>query len=117
MKNIKRVFAVINHNLFTINGTMDYYRLMDCLSKLCELIEAYEGETEFMWCLGEYGACTLDDLIIGAYWHFTEWHSGQDSKSYATLCALGSVYTPNMDTPDDENAAYQLLNIMAEEEN
>ncbi len=113
LKSIERVFNVINNSLFTINGKLDYFRLMDCLEKLCSLIEEYEGETECIWSMGEYGDCTLDDLIIGAYWHFTEWHSGQASKSYSTMCILGGIYSPGCEDVDEENAAYQMLNEMA----
>ena len=57
----------------------------------------------------------LMDLIVGAYWHYTEWHSGQWSKGYAALSALGRIYSPNMETVDPDNMAYQGLNRLAAE--
>jgi hypothetical protein len=58
----------------------------------------------------------LDDLIVGAYWHYSEWHGGQSSKSYVALCALGQVFTPGMSRADEDNEAYQALNSLAERE-
>lgn len=119
-KNIKRIFNVINHNVFTINGTMEYSRVMDCFIKLCEVVNEYcdnNDDTENVWYIGEYTECNLMDLITGAYWHFSEWHSGQESKSYLCLSVLGSIYSPGMECADSENVAYELLNAMAEKEN
>ena len=57
--------------------------------------------------------------LIGAYWHYSEWHSGQYSKGYAALSALGQVYSPNMDhAPVDgtgEYEPYYMLREMAED--
>ena len=113
MHKIKSLFNVINHNLATINGTMSYGRITDCLISLSNTVMDTDTD-EFIWSIGECGAFTLDDLITGAYWHFTEWHSGQFSKGYEALSALGRVYQPNMEMPDTENIAYQFLNDMAE---
>jgi hypothetical protein len=111
-QNIKRVFKVIEHNLCTVNGTMDYSRITESITRLANII--MDSETsEDTWYIGESGYIGLDDLIVGAYWHYTEWHAGQDSPEYAALCALGRIYSPNMEMPDSENDAYTLLAEMA----
>ncbi len=117
MKNIERIYKAIDNSLFTINGKLSYDRLQDAILLLCEHIKQDNGEDESIWYIGEYSAACLADFITGAYWHFTEWHAGQDSKSYACLSALGSIYSPNMASLEEENAGefstYELLNDMA----
>lgn len=116
MKNIERLYSVIDNNLFMTTGKLDYDRLMDSFIKLCDLINDGEYD-ESLWYIGEYKTACLDNLIVGAYWHFTEWHSGQFSKSYQCLCLLGSIYQPNMASLDPENygeyATYKALETMA----
>lgn len=114
MKNIERLFKVVDNSLFTINGKLSYDRLQDALIILANTVHSYEGDTEQIWYIGEYSSCCLSDLITGAYWHFTDWHGGQDSKSYATLCALGQVFNPGMEVSEIDNMAYQMLNQLAE---
>lgn len=113
MKAIKALFNTVQSDILF---TDEYNEIQDNLIKLCELINEYEGLTESLWYVGEFSDCTLDELLIGAYWHFTEWHEGQDSKSYSTLCALGSVFTPNCSTLDKDSPAhnvYKCLEITA----
>lgn len=81
-----------------------------------------ETETdEFIWDrVGEFGDFTLGDLIIGAYWHYTEWHSGQASIEYAALSALGGIFSPGMmagPEPDTgQMAVYEWLEELANAE-
>lgn len=114
--NIKRLFKVIDRSLFMTTGSLDYDRITDAIIALANTVSKTETD-ENVWYIGEYGMCSLDDLIIGAYWHYTEWHGGQWSKGYAALCALGQIFSPGMTMPEDENAAYIQLNTMAEEVN
>ena len=116
MDTIEKLYNIAHHNLGTINGTMDYNRITDTLITLSNVICDSETE-ENIWWIGESGYFSLSDLIAGAYWHYTEWHGGQSSKGYAALSALGQVFQPNMEMPDDENIAYELLNKLAESEN
>lgn len=112
-RNIERLFNVIDKSLFFITGTLDYERITDALIVLSnELINTETDES--IWYLGECGNCMLGDLIEGAYWHFTEWHSGQFSKGYAALSALGQIFDPGMSCSDEDNTCYQSLNELAE---
>lgn len=114
IKNISSLFDVINNSLFRTTGTLDYGRVTDAIIALSNAIAAFEGETESIWYIGECGDCTLDDLLFGAFWHYTEYHSGQGSKEYAALSALGYLVNSGMSCGDDENVAYQMLNEMNE---
>lgn len=109
MKNIARVYKVINNSVFTINGKLGYKRVTDAVILLSNLIHIHDGDTEHLWSIGEGGECTLDDFIVGAYWHYTEYHGGQWSDGYAALCALGQVFKPNMSSVEEDNVAYQML--------
>lgn len=115
MKNINRYFQVIDRSLFYTTGTLDYDRLTDAIIKLANAVNDYDGDSTEMWLIGEFRTCCLDELIIGAYWHYTEWHAGQYSDSYMALCAIGRVFDPGMTWPETLNEAYLALNNMAEE--
>ena len=118
------MFKVIDNSLFTINGKLSYDRLTDSIIKLSDMVDDYtiSDDGYELWDIGEYGTCSLDNLIIGAYWHYTECHSGRNSLGYAALSSLGQVFSPNMSSwltkglklkmkmPEDENEAYIALN-------
>jgi len=112
-RNIQRLFKVAEKNIFTINGTMDYSRIVDVLTRLANVVAETETDDD-TWAIGEFSYCGLPDLITGAYWHFTEWHAGQYSKEYAALCAIGAVFDPGMSCPEYDNEAYIALAEMAQ---
>ena len=91
----------------------EYDKACELIGVLCELLG--EECEEIDWNIGEGQEFCLDDLVVGAYWHFTEWHEGQHSASYQLLGQLSSVFDPNMTYCDEDNSAYQLLNQLAEE--
>lgn len=116
-RNIERLYKAAYRSIFTITGKLDYNRVTDCLIKLANTLEETETD-ETVWYIGECDGCGLDNLIVGAYWHYTDWHGGQYSKGYAALCALGLIFSPGMangpETDSSEQEAYDLLNDMAE---
>lgn len=92
---------IANSSLFRLDGPE--IDLCDALIDLCDAIKGDDDENK--WSLGEFGECSLDSLLIGAYWALTEWHGGQASPEYAALCAIGSIFSPGMTCPpesDDE---------------
>lgn len=118
MNRIDALRKVATHNISRIDATLDYSRITDALIVLSNTIMETETD-ETTWYLGECEEFALDDLIIGAYWHFTDWHAGQYSKSYAALCALGQVFNPGMTSLEDETSAkyvYDMLGELAENE-
>lgn len=112
LHNIQRLFCLIDRQLFT-NGTLDYPRTAQAIRKLAEAVRTFDGDHNDLWNIGEFESCPLSDLIVGAYWHFAEWHGGQWSPGYAALCALGDVFSPGMSGPEPDNAAYLALETMA----
>ena len=119
-RNIERLYNVAYASIFTFTGKLSYDRVTDCLIKLSnEIMETDTGES-LWWGIGESDEAGLDGLIIGAYWHFTQWHGGVSSKGYRALCELGRVYWPNMETGPEtdtrEHCAYVMLEEMAEQQ-
>jgi hypothetical protein len=114
VNDIENTFKAIQK----MTGNPEQYRdITEHLILLANQVESFEGESEEIWYLGEgYDFC-LTDLLVGAYWHFSEWHGGQASSGYRALSALGSVYTPNMSEPptedEPEHYPFQALGEMA----
>ena len=125
LTDIKRVYKVIDSSLFNIKGTLDYDRVTDAMIKLADLSHAIELSDDGyeIWDIGEGGECALAYFIIGAYWHYSEYHSGQSSKGYYALSLLGMIFDPNLtelldidimvDDDSPEFNAYQSLNELA----
>lgn len=87
---------------------------IDLCDSIIDLCEAIENEEKNDWFLGEGEEFALDSFIVGAYWALSEWHAGQWSTEYQALCALGSIYSPNMsagvEPGTSEHTAYDLIN-------
>lgn len=113
LKAIKKEFQLIHDSLFLITGTIEYINLAAAFISLSKLVHDYEGESDDIWYIGEHSMCSLDNLIVGAYWHYSDWHDGK--VGYAALSALGTIFNPNMAGAEEDNEAYQALNTMAEE--
>lgn len=107
IRNIERLYNVIENSLFTINGKLCYDRVTDAIIALCREISETETD-ETLWYIGEHGYASLDSLIVGAYWHYTEWHGGQYSKSYAALCCLGDIFDPGFSGLDMDSSEYDV---------
>lgn len=119
--HIEKLATDITNTLFTADPVYDYFEITEAFIELAlKINEADSEETEDIWYIGENSYCMLMDLIPAAYWHYTEWHGGQASKSYEALCTLGTIYTPNLEQPpqseeDSGYDVYTLLDKMAEE--
>ena len=109
MRNIERIYNVIYNSVFTIKGSLNYSRVSYALVLLCdEISKIPDDETEGIWYIGEHGWCSLDSLIVGAYWHFSE--SLQSLEVYESL---SDIYTSNYCTGvgegTSEEGAYNML--------
>lgn len=101
--------AIMASSIFRLDGPE-----IDLSSNLILLANQLIDEEDVNWDTGEYLDCTLGGLINGAYWALTEWHGGQNSMTYAAMCALGCIFNPGyVDGPEpdsDEEIAYDLIN-------
>ena len=119
LDKIESLYKQINNSVFTINPTMDYAEITDAIIELCGLItDLPQSKFEQEWFyFGEYTDACLFDFIVGAYWHFTEWHGGQSSPGYAVLSALGRIFSPGVTAgckPESgEQSVYEQLDLLA----
>lgn len=117
LKNIQRLYSVAYNTIATINGRLSYERVTDCLIKLADMVAEKETPEFFLQETGEFKEFALDSLLIGAYWHYEQWHGGQSSKGYRALCAIGRIYSPGMESGPEqgtgERIAFEQLHKLA----
>lgn len=118
IKNINRLYNAVYNTVGTVNGTLSYHSVTSGIIALSEMVASTETYEFTLQEIGEFNEFCLADLIVGAYWHYTENHKGQDSIGYAALSSLSRLYWPNMETgPEEgagENSAYEMLNQLLE---
>ena len=91
----ERLHRTIDRSLFLTSGRLTYSRVLEAIRLLARIL--HEGETdESTWNLGEFRSADLASLIVGAYWFCADYHAGQWSAEYATLSALGTIYSTGM---------------------
>ena len=87
-------------------------------TRLIILLAVQLDETP-VWWIGEHDEFDIASLVVGAYWHYTEWHGGQRSLEYRALSALGQIFSPGMTTGPEEGGelyAYEMLADLAQQE-
>ena len=111
MKTLEATFnSIMESSIFRLGG-LDI-DLCDELTSLAHCVRDCDKGNDSWLYLGECLECTCADLITGAYWALSDWHGGQYSDTYATLCALSEVFSPNMSSIDEEcteYCAYQMI--------
>jgi hypothetical protein len=113
-KNIERFFNVVDRSLFTINTNLSYERTLEAIERLCqEIIKADTSDDESVWWIGEFKNCSLDNLIVGAYWYCADYNDEDHPLECRVYDILGDIYYPNMSHgPEDcELDAYNALGI------
>lgn len=110
---LKRLHRLICESIFTNEPPLQSDRIAKAFRTLVKLIEATD-DTD--WSIGESSYASLDSLIVGAYWFYSENYDGQTSDEYLTLCTIGQIFKPGqsslaIDTPEFEvySALTQLL--------
>lgn len=100
-----RIHSIIDRSLFHIEPPLTYQKTMKAIETLAKLVHDYEYDTECIWYIGESRSCTLDSLLIGAYWFCVHYSGGMWSDEYRIQCVLSRVYTPGMtDGPEPETS-------------
>lgn len=104
MRRIQRLARLVERQLFRTNSTLSYSRTLEAIAKLAVEIEDFEGDINW-----DYGIdCSLDSLIVGAYWYCTNYHAGMDSAEYSLLCQLGEIFTPNYSTLERDSSEFDV---------
>ena len=98
MSKLYKLHDYICKSIFTIEPPLTPDRLPHAF---CLLVKLIHNEDDVKWDYGSESHTDLASLITGAYWWFTNWHSGQNSEEYATLCALGEVFKPGMSVMEE----------------
>lgn len=119
IQKIRALHRAIESNLFHRNPqpAWNYYRLTDAIDLLARIVhDCPEDDTDTIWTIGELSSCAIDSLIVGAYWHYSEWHAGQSSPGYRALSNLGDIFRPGMSDgpePDStEHEVYRALDVL-----
>lgn len=114
VEGFSELYENIKRAMFT---ECDYERTTRLIILLA--VQLREHETADVWWIGECTQFDLADLLVGAYWHYTEWHQGQRSLEYRALSTLGLIVNPgNTVAPEDGGAlyAYESLADLAQQE-
>ncbi len=114
MTTLEAYNAIIKSAVFRTDG--EKIDLPAALIDLCRAINAEPEDDEGTdWYMGEGNEACLCELVVGAYWAMTECHGGQNSDTYAALCALGSIFSPGMSSqPDEEDPEYSAYYCVCE---
>lgn len=92
--------TIMKSSVFRTDG-----KSIELCEAIIELCKGVKFEQDVNWEYGEGGEACLSDFIIGAYWALSEWHAGQSHITYAALSALGSIFSPGMSGPPDEECS------------
>lgn len=102
VEGFSELYENIKRAMFT---ECDYERTTRLIILLA--VQLREHDAADIWWIGNCTQFDLAELIIGAYWHYTEWHGGQSSLEYRALSSLGQIFKPgNTIAPEDGGALY-----------
>lgn len=114
-RNVERLRAIVEKALTRVDSTLDYPRTIEAIEKLANVTAETETD-ENVWYLGDFGY-SLYSILVGSYWHLTEWHGGQWSATYRAMCAVGVLFNPGCTNgPEPESCemdVYRDLETMA----
>lgn len=104
----------IMQSIMTTTPVFGYESLHEKIIELCELISE---ENDVDW-FDEQCDYYLSDLVVAAFWHYTEWHGGQYHETYKALSSLSLIYDPGMscgcESDSSEEIIYNQLQELAE---
>ena len=109
-QDIEVMYSDICTQVFTVDQSDSYEEITQKIITLANAVHSFDMSDDGyeIWSIGEFTEASLEYFIIGAYWHFTEWHDGQWSSGYAALSALGEVFSPGMSSLDDSSIEYEV---------
>lgn len=122
IRNIERLFNVVDANVFMTTGTLDYPRIREASIKMLRLVDEYESpnmEAFELWSIGEYGDCHMDALIVALFWHSADYLDDGCTASCELNTAASAVFSPGMsgrpEADTSEEIAYRMLGHVATE--
>ena len=98
---------ILASSLFRTNGhnfdTIEHLDFHIAVRKICSKLGALETDCDVWLYFGDDSeASGLPDFIAAAYWACADCHGGQESETYATMCALGTIFKPGMTSLNDD---------------
>lgn len=106
MRNVTRLFKVAQRGVFWFG---DYSRTLATLERLANAVNDYDGDID--WEIGE--DCSLDSLLVGAYWFCVDYHGGQWSDEYRLQCAIGNFFDPKCSSLELDSSEYDVYTALA----
>jgi hypothetical protein len=119
LKQIEALSDEIQQSIFIEALMFNYGQLSKKFIELAIMVANFNGNDEDWYYIGGDEGVHLCDLVTGAFWHYTEYHQGYDSESFAALGALGNIFKPGMwCAPDEydnssESVCYEAMNTLA----
>lgn len=111
---VYKVYSIIRKSLFQSNPPLRYNRIVKAFQILAEMVGT-DCDNDELWYIGEGFEASLPDMITGAYWFFTDYHSGQWSDEYSAQCLLGNVFSPGMTSgPEPDSGEETVYNALEE---
>ena len=85
--------------------------LCEALINFCTAIEV-ENNPNWFTLGDDYPA---PDLLVAAYWALSDYHGGQYSPEYATLCAVSQLYHPSpiADGPEPDSVESGIYDLFS----
>jgi len=116
-KTIERYLCIATNAISRTDSTLGYERTIEAIIKLAEVVHSSETD-EGTWEL-EANGIVLGSLLVGAYWHFSDYHNGQGSDGYRALSIIGQIYNPGCakgpEPETAENDIYTQLESMVKQ--
>ena len=115
VRNAERYRRLITRTLTLRDAPLTPDATTKAITKLAQLVHAYDDDTDALWALGECDGIGLSDLLSGAYVYYAHYHNGQWSGTYKALSALGKV-VDGVDTRENEAWRHRVAEYLVEPE-
>lgn len=109
MNQLTRYVQTLDKELNKVNPS--FQNVIAAYLELCEYLSNIETD-ESTWSINEDNGYSLDALIVGGYWFFTDYHGGQDSKEYECFSALGEIFKPGMSSLEDDTSEKDVYDML-----
>lgn len=88
-------------------------QLTQHIIELCKhIIDVGSELSEDIWYIDTYMSVSIDELIVGAYWYFLDYHKTEQDRE--ALALLTEIFQPGMTTQDDCEALELFENLHEE---
>jgi hypothetical protein len=104
LERIKQLHRICERSLFMIDSTLNHDRTLQAVTKLADLIHAYDGDTESIWYADGMSNAYIPDLLAGSYWYTVDYQSADQHHLMSMQSAIGSVFSPGCTSLEPDTA-------------